>query len=83
MISNLPRSKRRKSNVIPINRPESISPSGPKVIASDEVTNRIIIAIGSQRIAYDLTTRITNLPPITGDQPAPVVPLTKSPRANR
>ena len=78
MISNLPGRKRRKSKVVPIDQPESRSPNRPRVIASDEVTNRIIIAIGSQRLAYDFTTRITELPPSTGDQPAPVVPLKRA-----
>jgi hypothetical protein len=40
------------------------------VIAADEKTNRIIIAIGRQRLAFDLTTRVTHLPPNTGDHPA-------------
>jgi hypothetical protein len=47
----------------------------PKLIARDEETNRIIIGIGSQRMAFDFTTRITHLPPNTGDQPAAVLPL--------
>jgi len=46
-----------------------------RVIAADEKTNRVIIAIGRQRLAFDLTTRITHLPPNTGDQPATVLPL--------
>jgi hypothetical protein len=45
------------------------------MIAADQVTKRFIIGIGSQRLAYDFTTTITKLPPTTGDQPAPVVPL--------
>ena len=48
MIRNLSRTKRPKSKVVPIDQPESIS-SGPKVVTLDEVTNRIIIAIGGQR----------------------------------
>jgi hypothetical protein len=77
MSSNLPRRKRRKSKVVPIDQQESISPSRPKVVATDDVTKRIIIGIGGQRLAYDFTTTITKLPPNTGDQPAPVVPLKK------
>jgi len=43
--------------------------------AEDEQTRRIIIGIGQRRIAFDFTTRITHLPPNTGDQPAAVLPL--------
>jgi hypothetical protein len=66
--------------VVPIDRKEWTSPDRPKVIASNELANRIIIGIGSQRLAYDFTTRITELPPTTGDQPAPVVQLKKRKR---
>ena len=45
------------------------------MIAADEKTNRVIIAIGRLRVALDLTTRITHLPPNTGDHPAAVFPL--------
>ena len=45
------------------------------MIAADEKTNRIIIAIGRQRFALDMTTRITHLPPNTGDHPAVVLSL--------
>jgi hypothetical protein len=46
-----------------------------KLIARDEETNRIIVGIGSQRLAFDVTTRVTHLRPHTGDQTASVVPL--------
>jgi hypothetical protein len=49
-----------------------------KLIAKDEKVQRVIIGIGSQRIAYDFHTRITHLPPETGDQPAEVLPMTKA-----
>ncbi len=78
MISKPPRPKRRKSKVVPIGQPESISTGRPRVIASDEVTSRFILAIGGQRLAYDFTSRITKLLPNTGDQPAQVVPLKNS-----
>jgi hypothetical protein len=74
MISKLPRPK-RNPKVVPIDQPEPISPDRPRLIASDKVTKRVIIAIGGQRLAYDFTTRITRLPPATGDHPAPIVPL--------
>jgi hypothetical protein len=35
------------------------------VIASDQKSQRIIVGIGQQRIAFDLFTRITRLPPHT------------------
>lgn len=81
MISNQPKSERPKTKVIPINQPESISTSRARVIASDTVSQRVIISIGAQRLAYDFSTRITELPPTTGDQPAPVVPLKRRKRA--
>jgi len=51
-----------------------------KLIAHDPEGHRIIIGIGSQRMALDFQTRITRLPPDTGDQPAEVVPMTKTPK---
>jgi hypothetical protein len=48
-----------------------------QVIATDQKSKRIIIGIGQQRIAFDLFTRVTRLPPHTGDQPAPVVTMKK------
>ena len=47
------------------------------VIATDEKSQRVILAIGKQRVAFDFFTRITNLPPHTGDRPAPVLPMSK------
>ncbi len=60
------------------------SPSGPdrsKFLAQDETQvggvqkSRLILGIGTQRIAFDFTSRVTELKPGTGDAPAPVVPL--------
>jgi hypothetical protein len=51
-----------------------------KFIARDPEGHRIIIGIGRQRIAYDFHTRITHLPPDTGDQPAAILPMTKTPK---
>jgi hypothetical protein len=67
MISKIPGWKRNKSKVVQIDQPES--PNPPRLIASDEVTKRIIIGIGSRRVAIDFTRRITELPPNAGDQP--------------
>jgi hypothetical protein len=44
-----------------------------QVIATDQKSQRILIGIGAQRIAFDLFTRITHLPP----QTAPVVTMRK------
>ena len=48
-----------------------------RVIATDQKSQRMIVGIGQQRIAIDLFTRFTRLPPHTGDQPAPVVTMKK------
>jgi hypothetical protein len=48
-----------------------------QVIARDEKSQRIIIGIGAQRIAFDFFTRVTRLPPHTGDRPAPVLPMSR------
>src|SRR5213080_707851 len=37
-----------------------------RLIAADEKTKRFILGIGKQRIAFDFTTRVTNLPPAAG-----------------
>ena len=51
-----------------------------KLIARDTEAHRVIIGMGRQRIAYDFHTRITHLPPDTGDQPADIIPMTKAPK---
>jgi hypothetical protein len=48
-----------------------------RIIASDEQSRRVIFGIGNQRIAFDFFTRVTRLPPATGDRPTPVVPTKK------
>ena len=53
------------------------------VIAADERTNRIIVAIGRQRVALDMSTCITELPPDVGDKPAKVLPLITSGKPRR
>ena len=42
--------------------------------------NRFTVQIGSQRIAFDLTTQITELDPGVGDGPAPL--LSTDPKSN-
>jgi hypothetical protein len=60
----------KKTNVVPITTPKP--DEKPRIVAQDEVSRRIILAIGPQRVAFDLSTRITRLPPETGDKPATV-----------
>jgi hypothetical protein len=48
-----------------------------RVIARDEKSQRVILTVGKQRVAFDFFTRITNLPPHTGDRPAPVLPMSR------
>jgi hypothetical protein len=65
------------SRVVSIKRDVPTSHNKPKVVAHDPKGHRVIIAIGSQKIAFDFNTQITQLDPATGDRPAPVVPLRK------
>jgi len=46
-----------------------------KLVAKDTKAHRIIFGIGSERLAVDFFSRITKLPPNTGDQPATVLPM--------
>jgi hypothetical protein len=46
-----------------------------RLIARDSKAQRIILGIGSERIAIDFFSRVTKLPPHTGDQPAEVLPI--------
>jgi hypothetical protein len=57
--------------VVPIEEKRS------RVVARDTNGRRIIVAIGSDRLAIDFHTRITRLPPCAGDQPAPILPINK------
>lgn len=75
MISNSSRKRRKETSVIPIDSIASKKSGGPRRIASDPATRRIIVAMGGERYAYDFTTRITQLATTTGDDPAPVIPL--------
>ena len=49
--------------------------SRSRVIAVDEKTHRVIVAIGRQRFAFDVSTRVTELPPDVGDRPGKILPL--------
>ena len=48
-----------------------------RLIATDQKSHRLIVGIGSQRFAIDFFTRITTLPPHTGDQPTTLLPMKK------
>ena len=78
MITKVPRPKGKRQNVVSIEQPAPVLPDEPLLVASDPDSHRYVIAIGGERIAYDVTTRITRLAPTTGNQPAPVLPMTNS-----
>ena len=74
------------AQMISLKKPSKIiSFQSPKarLIASDDQSRRVIVGIGKQRIALDFSTRITELPPATGDQPASVLFIRKAPKRNR
>ena len=54
-----------------------------QLIAKDTKAKRIILGIGSERIAVDFISRISKLPPETGDQPAAVLPMKKDKRRQK
>ena len=54
-----------------------------RLIAEDQKAHRIIFGIGSERMAIDLFSRITKLPPATGDRPAEVLAMKKVRRKRR
>jgi hypothetical protein len=54
-----------------------------RLIATAEKTNRFIMAVGTQRVAFDFLTRITELPVRTGNHPAQVISMEKRPNRNR
>ena len=70
---------KRKNNVVRIDATAEPDATKPRFIARDAQTHRVILGIGSERYAMEITTRMTKLPPGTGDAPAPVVPLKKPP----
>ena len=55
----------------------SIAEEKYRLIAMDERSHRIIFAIGGQRFAIDLLSRVSLLPPATGTRQADIVPLKK------
>ena len=62
----------KKPKVVPITAEEH------RLIAMDQKTHRLIVAIGSMRFAIDYFTRISTLPSNTGDQRATVLPIKKN-----
>jgi len=54
-----------------------------RLIARDTKSQRLIIGIGSERMAIDVFSRISKLPPETGDQPAAVLPMKKDKRRQK
>ena len=63
----------KRPKVVPIPTPERTNSDERRLIAHDAISRRYIFAIGPRRFAFDWTSRITRLPPDTGEQPAPVV----------
>jgi hypothetical protein len=63
----------KRTKIIPITEGKC------SLIATDEKSKRFILAVGKQRIAFDFITRVTELTPYAGDQPAPVLSI-KSPK---
>ena len=73
----------KNSKVVPLTEPRKNQEEKPKVVASDQEGKRIIVGIGSQRLALDFFSKVTRLPPNTGDEPAPVISLSKKPKRRR
>jgi hypothetical protein len=46
-------------------------------ISIDERAHRVILGIGGMRFAIDFLSRVSLLPPATGDYPANVLPMKK------
>jgi hypothetical protein len=68
-----------------MSKPPAVVPIEDKarIIARDPKTQRIIIGIGSERIAFEFLSRVIRLPPNTGDQPATVLPMKKKKRTQK
>ena len=60
-----------------------IQESKSSIIARDPKAQRVILGIGSERIAIDFTSHITKLPPHTGDEPAPVLAMKENKKKPR
>src|ERR1051325_7907571 len=63
----------KPTKVLPINDPSRTGK--PRTIAVDTVGRRVLIGIGKQRIAIDVTATVTELRPGVGDALAPVLPM--------
>jgi hypothetical protein len=62
----------KKTKVIPIRKL-----ARPKVMAVERPAARVILGIGSTRLAFDYDISVTKLAPATGDRPAPVIAIAK------
>jgi hypothetical protein len=49
----------------------------PSLVAMDEKSRRYVLQIGRDRVAFDYTLRATKLPPVTGDEPRPLLQMKK------
>lgn len=67
----------RRDKVFSMDRSRQSEGPRPFVIAHDTETQRIIIGVAGQRLAFDFSTRVTELKPGTGDVPASVSILTQ------
>ena len=56
----------QKPKVVPLEKVVSIEEETNRVIARDPRTQRIILAIGSDRLVIDRLFRVTRVPPRTG-----------------
>jgi hypothetical protein len=61
----------KRTKVVPIEEEKY------RLIALDERAHRVVFGIGGQRFAIDLLSRVSLLPPATGDRPANVLPMKK------
>ena len=64
----------KPKKVVPIRRPAAKA----QVVAADPIGRRIILQIGSKRMAYDFHVTTTELGRHTGDGRAPIVPMNMS-----
>ena len=61
----------KRTKVLPIDKEKY------RLIAMDEKAHRVIFAIGGQRFAIDLLSRVSLLPSDAGERPANILPLKK------
>ena len=64
--------------LVPITTPPA-NEQQARLIAHDHASHRFVLAVGTDRTAYDFSVRAAPLPPLNAE-PAPVVPLVKKKR---